>query len=740
MIVYNIYFILVILLAVIISCARKKFWLSEDNRIIVDNKLNVDMLCKIGFCIIAFGYLIFLASQRYDVGFDYFQYALAFEELSQYDSFFDSLKTAYSFEPGYMLFQYLVYKLTQNYQTYFAIVSIVVVGATALVIFFNSKSVYISSVIFVLLNLFAISMNFYRQFMAMTILLVGFEFLKRKQYFRYMLIALLACTFHIFSFIMFLFALFCFFKPNKVTYSLIAICSLILLSFSEKIIKLVTTNIQKYKIYNNSWYIENKGSKTAFVTFLILSLVIILFYCFSKWKEHSENAQIYFKIAFICAILCFYMRKHYLLDRFNYYFISYFVLSIPDLIEYICVSIGDNVYNLINRAKKLGSDWYTSVNGIIKVVRSSAAAMTVLCVVTLFVISTACVGYYNTSIIEGAHKAYPYKTTNQSITAIINSGKSEQEILCTANDYVEYLSELCNEDYVITVSFNYNRLGSRQYNDIFMRNAQDYLRWLGIYDIIEDVRTDDIQYGSYIIDGGKLVEYAYNGDICYKNEQNVFFAGSSKHERFINVCGVEYPVAKLESAFVVYSKSKQKVIDFCEVMQGNYMYSPTLYHNILDGYTLKMPDEESTYKEILLAMMDSRNTIIMYNNNEDFEGNAVNNYNDKYYNMLGSTITIDALCNQNVAAMRFGGEWREIIYPASPARIEANIDGVFYDVYADSYNSYCKINGVEVASAATGLNVLIISPEGEILFNGSVDVYSNFNEVTVNDEFAYIPA
>lgn len=731
MVVYNIYFIIVILLAIIISCLRKRFFLSTDNRIFIDDKLNVDLLCKGVFCFIAFGYLIFLASQRYDVGFDYFQYTLAFEDMAECHYLIDAFKLHDGYEPGYVLFEWVLSRFSSSYKAYLFFHAFVVTGTFALVILKNSKSVLISAIMFMIINIYAISLNFSRQAIAMAILFAGFEFLKKRKLLIYALYVFLASTFHFSALIMLLLVVFVAIRPKKLVYSLVFAVSAVVLLFSQKILEFAVEYFEDYKSYMDSFYLKTSGSTVALLTFLIMSVVVLFFFLFSKWKEYSQNAKLYADIAFFCLILSMFMKKYYILDRLNYYFIMFFVLSIADLIRYIYYSVKAYVLCVADCWTELPED--RNISNIFKL-RYKEIAWIVLSMASMAVVVVQSMNYFGHSVDEGSHKVYPYKSL--SITDFYNAEKDDVELLRNETLFPKYMEYINNEDYIVVMAYQHTWAVINRYNKIAMQNAADSLIDMGIYDVFADIEGKAHMRGVCIVDSGKCVNKNIYGGVTYQYNDMLFCAVSDGNERFININGVVYDGQSGSMDVVVFSKSQNKVVDFCQILEGNLIHSPTLYHNTLEKYKAPQLTSSSSYLNTVMSMYDTSNTVILYNNNEDYEGQQLSKSFDKYYNMLGSTITIDALCSQNVAAMRFGGEWREIMYPASPAQIEAEIDGVTYDVYADSYRSYCEINGVEVSSGATGLNIIIISPEGEILFNGSVDIYSGFNEVTVNNEYS----
>ncbi len=729
MVVYNIYLIIVVLMTVMFSCARKKFFLSTDNRIIVDNKINVDMLCKVAFCIVAFGYLAFLAANRYDVGFDYFQYTINYSMLDECSSFSQALKAHDVYEPGYVMLEYLLCQISTDYEFFLLAHALIVNVIFAISIICYSRSVYISSVLYLTMNVFAVSMNFSRQILAIAIVFAGFGLLKKRKYFTFSLIIILASTFHLSMLLMFVAVVLCIIKPKKSIYAVLFFAAMIVLCFSDEIIEFVCEKIPKYSIYIGRIYLSMNGDTHICAIIAALSIIVILFYFFSSWKEYSQSVDIYANIAFISLIISIAMEKHYILDRFQFVFSAFYIIIIADLMWYLCKSGPSYIVKL------------KSVNEKRVLLKNKEFWSLIVNVVAAFVLVFLTTENYTYAADTGSHRAYPYTTMNDKLRRVIHNSKTNEEILKTTTLFPEYLELLDNDDYIVTVSYYNDWRTKNQFNKIFLDKAQDAINSLGIMHIFEHSITSHNKSGAFVIEKGNLVSEVLKGSLKYElSRDKHFYAYGLGSEHWICVDGVVYETSVRSMDFLVYSISQNKVIDYCSVIQGDYWHTPIVYHNVLDNYDEIRKDDIEVYKDVFYAMCDSSNTVIIYNNNEDYDGRKLSVAYDEYYRMLGSSITVDALCNQNVAAIRFGGEWRETIYPSSPAQIEADVNGVVYDIYADSYKSYCKINGVEVSVAKTGVNILIISPEGEIIFNGSVDIYGGYDTVTVSDDYAQIPA
>lgn len=147
------------------------------------------------FVVIAFTMIILVAGLRkYTVGIDLeTQYARMYSVIGEMD-WNDIFQLRY--EPGYSIFCKVLSMISKEQQFYIMITSIMCYGAVGFFIYHNSEDVRLSTFVFVACNMMFVYMNVIRQALAVALILFGTEFIKRKQYIRFIAVIMLASTFH----------------------------------------------------------------------------------------------------------------------------------------------------------------------------------------------------------------------------------------------------------------------------------------------------------------------------------------------------------------------------------------------------------------------------------------------------------------------------------------------------------------------------------------------------------------
>ena len=143
--------------------------------------------------------LIFIcvATFRYGIGYDYFNYENLYEQLGPLS--IQQLVTDHVGREfiGYSIFTHLCWELGLSYRMLLFVVNIIL---TAIVFWFlkrYSPLPWLGAYLYLTLQFFAHSMNLFRQSIAATICLLAFPFLKKRKLIFFVLVVLLASAFHI---------------------------------------------------------------------------------------------------------------------------------------------------------------------------------------------------------------------------------------------------------------------------------------------------------------------------------------------------------------------------------------------------------------------------------------------------------------------------------------------------------------------------------------------------------------
>lgn len=143
------------------------------------------------FLFITFLELFFISGFRaWNIGSDADHYVRLF--VAAIDHF--DLSLSYM-EKGYILFNKILALFTNNPQAILIVTSFCILGVILNFIYKYSKFIFLSTVLFVILQ-FSITLNIVRQYMAMIIVLLSFNFVIKREFLKFLCCCLLASTFH----------------------------------------------------------------------------------------------------------------------------------------------------------------------------------------------------------------------------------------------------------------------------------------------------------------------------------------------------------------------------------------------------------------------------------------------------------------------------------------------------------------------------------------------------------------
>lgn len=302
---------------------------------------------KIVFLTIAFGILTIIAALRkYTVGTDL--------EII-YKPIFDNIKSTnivslkdINIEIGFGYILKILSYLSSNVQIVTISTSIFIYLSYAIFIYKNSDDVGMSTILFILLSTYLMSMNIIRQQVAIALILYFFDWFKNKKYVRFIAILLLATTIHSSAII-------CLiliplgnikFKKQHVIYSFfIILFAMIFLAplvenFSE--ILSLGSNNKNYASYlinerHGRGYI-NMSSISEFLVAFVLYIIIVYYYSLIKKENQviSNNEQREDNIILFSAMLYFLFVtstfKMNVMSRLGYYFLPILLISVPKAI------------------------------------------------------------------------------------------------------------------------------------------------------------------------------------------------------------------------------------------------------------------------------------------------------------------------------------------------------------------------------------------------------------------------
>lgn len=304
------------------------------------------------FIILTFTQLGLISILRYHIGFDYNMYAAGYNFM--YEDGFSTLQYK-DWEVGFVFLTKILGCLLPNYIWYMGFIVFITLVPAGIFIYKNSEMPWVSTVLYVNLFLFFMTMNFLRQSIALSIIMLSWHFMKKNKFIPFAITVIIASLFHQTALIMFIVY---FFVKMKTTMKEIIVYLYILLWFyisSTGFINLITSFV--HEEYSDSVFIRQGLS---FVYAVLPAVVVLAAFWLVKIKTITVNREVQYIInmSLICAILSITMSKHSILERLTYYFTIFLILLVPVIYQSIRTngikfSIGSNkAINLCSEKEK----------------------------------------------------------------------------------------------------------------------------------------------------------------------------------------------------------------------------------------------------------------------------------------------------------------------------------------------------------------------------------------------------
>lgn len=319
MLAYNLLLLLIIILGICL-CEIKK---SKINNII--------FLAVISVVMITISYL-----RANTVGIDYKQYADYFTQVRNGGwSFLISSANGYRIEPGYSLLNYFVSVFTGDVRIFMLFVSILSVGLTAVLLYKYSPIPWIGMFVFASFGFFGNSLSFLRQSIAIAIFLFAVHFLKNKRLVPYILIVLLAASFHKSILIMIPVYFITHIKVNWKSLTTYVVLTALAMGLSWPLFNIITKYVyQYYATQQGLYYMLGRDWQTAAIP-VITTVTILILKDFILRRDQKNIILINFSV--YSGLLYIMTCQHFLFQRFGMMFFTSAILIIPELLASVGV-------------------------------------------------------------------------------------------------------------------------------------------------------------------------------------------------------------------------------------------------------------------------------------------------------------------------------------------------------------------------------------------------------------------
>ena len=295
------------------------------------NSASVRSRDLIFLCIAGAGLTIFASLRGSSVGIDYQMYRDYFFAIREGGaSYLVSSSNPYRLEWGYSLLNYLVSLVSSDVRVFMAAAALLIAGLTCLFIAKNSPSWWLSVFVFVSFGFYNNSLCFIRQSIAIAIFLFAIPFLKEKKLIPYLVIVVLAASFHKALFIM---VVLYFIAHIPVTWKSLTVygaLTALVLIFSWPLFHFVTQFVyQYYATEEGLYYMQGRDWQTAFVP-VVYMLVIVGLRQYLLKRDPKNIVLVNFSI--YAGLLYIMTCKHFLFQRFGMLFFTAAILVIPEFL------------------------------------------------------------------------------------------------------------------------------------------------------------------------------------------------------------------------------------------------------------------------------------------------------------------------------------------------------------------------------------------------------------------------
>lgn len=315
------------------------------------------------FIFFAFFLLIVVAALRSpNIGTDLAShYARRYEQIAAYDwSEIPAFSQYTTYELGYCYFTKLLSLISPSVQFYIAVTSLIIYGVLGFFIYRNSVDVKMSTYILILSCTYYNYMNIIRQALATSLILLGYEILKKedKKLIRYLIFAgivVLASSIHTAAIICIIFILFDMLKFTRKQIVAGIVATLLVFVLYQQFFVLILNIFHLGGDYSGylTKEIESIGhvnlqSISMFLTIFVGFLLGYYYIVFKKKKSKAIMVQgdrtgysivrqdsflLYAGLmASICRLLVFRMN---IVNRYSYYFIAFIFLLYPRAVKAI---------------------------------------------------------------------------------------------------------------------------------------------------------------------------------------------------------------------------------------------------------------------------------------------------------------------------------------------------------------------------------------------------------------------
>lgn len=297
---------------------------------------------KIVYLSVMFLLMWLVCTFRFGMGNDYFSYIRIFDEIHD-ASWGEALSLGY--EPAFTLLTKGITLISHNPEVMYGIYAVLILAPVAYSIYRHSDNVWISVTVYLCLTFYYTSLNFIRQSMAVSLLILCYSFIKQRKIVPVMIFAVIAALFHYTALVFIPFYLLTYLvKPTKkaiIIYSSVSvgvlIACLIMKAVGANPLNLMAQAVtaitgKDYTGYISSmWFEEGFGVQYLIMPLAVLALVMICY--FLGWKEKEDSHTLLWFMLINASIWSFIVYA-FIIERFSMFIFIFSVFAIPSALNY----------------------------------------------------------------------------------------------------------------------------------------------------------------------------------------------------------------------------------------------------------------------------------------------------------------------------------------------------------------------------------------------------------------------
>lgn len=238
-------------------------------------------------------------------------------------------------EFGYVLLNKLVAILGGGPQLVMFVTSAFIAGGFLIFITHNSDDIFFSVLLLLSLMLYFTSFNGIRQYMATVVLLNAYIFLKRKKLLPYLILCVLAISFHKTALLFVPFYFINLVKWNQRRVIILLITIFVLTAFSSLLIDLVVKILPQYRHYLDTRYFQaTNGIMMPVVFFSIFAFVAFIFFVAKPYKD-KDFVNMFIFFGFLLFLTVVGVTSSSIANRLGWYLSPYLIVLIPKSLKYL---------------------------------------------------------------------------------------------------------------------------------------------------------------------------------------------------------------------------------------------------------------------------------------------------------------------------------------------------------------------------------------------------------------------